>query len=116
MPPRTDAAVLLDIDVAARRALEFVRDMGLIEFQADLRTQSAVQHQLLIIGEAAKRLSPDARLRCEDIAWSAMARMRDRLIHGYETVDPVVIWDTVMWKLPPLLASIAPHLPKRDDG
>jgi uncharacterized protein with HEPN domain len=56
-----DDATLIDLARAADLAIEFVRGMDSATFQADLKTQSAVLHQLLILGEAAKRLSPDFR-------------------------------------------------------
>ncbi len=76
------------------------------EFYEDKKTQAAVQHQIMIIGEAAKRLP---RSFCEEhahIPWSAIARMRDRLIHGYATVDMEVVWITAKEGIPELLRAI----------
>ncbi len=47
-----DNATLLDIDRAARLAQVFAEGYSKEEFLEDLKTQSAVVHQLLIIGEA----------------------------------------------------------------
>ena len=58
--PRDDAN-LLDILKAARLAIEFRVPADKEEFLGDAKTQSAVLHQLLIIGEAVKRLSPEFR-------------------------------------------------------
>lgn len=63
MPPDRDPATLLDIALAARRVLAFTEGYSVQRFDADEKTQSAVLHQLLIIGEAAKRLSPAMRTR-----------------------------------------------------
>ncbi|HRZ82889.1 MAG TPA: DUF86 domain-containing protein, partial [Candidatus Hydrogenedentes bacterium] len=38
-----------------------------------------------------------------DIPWNAIARMRDRLIHGYGTVDLGVVWRTASEAIPGLL-------------
>jgi uncharacterized protein with HEPN domain len=51
-----DKATLLDIARAARFVLEFIRDMDKAAFLTDPKTQSAVLHQLMVIGEAVKRL------------------------------------------------------------
>lgn len=78
------------------------------DFLRDKKTQAAVQHQIMIIGEAAKHLSP---LFCEKnahIPWGVIARMRDRLIHGYFTVDLHVVWDTASESIPMLRKAIAP--------
>ncbi len=35
-----------------------------------------------------------------------MARMRDRLIHGYFDVNLDIVWQTLQQDLPPLLAQL----------
>jgi uncharacterized protein with HEPN domain len=57
MPPDRDDDLLSDILGAARAAREFVAGMAYADFVRDLKTQSAVTFQLVIIGEAAKGLS-----------------------------------------------------------
>ena len=56
-----DETILLDIAQAARLVLEFKQVMGKAIFLKDIKTQSAVLHQFMIIGEAVKRLSQDFR-------------------------------------------------------
>lgn len=56
-----DDAVLLDMLIAARRATEFAAGLTRDQLSSDLKTQSAILHQLLVLGEAAKRLSDTFR-------------------------------------------------------
>jgi len=58
-----DEAHRLDTLKAARLAVEFKGTADKDAFLADAKTQSAVLHQLLVIGEAVKRLSPEFRAR-----------------------------------------------------
>src|SRR6266496_3148321 len=58
--PRDEAHVL-DVLKAARLAIDFKGTADKAAFLADAKTQSAVVHQLLIIGEAVKRISPEFR-------------------------------------------------------
>ena len=111
MSQRSDAAILLDIATAAQRIAAFVEGMDEQAFRADLKTQAAVQHQILIMGEAAKRLSPETRETVSQIPWSTVARIRDRLIHGYDTVDLSVVWQTATEAVPRLLDAIRPLVP-----
>lgn len=105
MNPR-DSAALLDITKAAQLALEFVAEMSQKAFETDRKTQSAVLYQIAILGEAVKRLSPEFRSQYPDIPWSAMAGMRDKLIHDYEGVDVERVWLTLQSSIPILLQSI----------
>jgi uncharacterized protein with HEPN domain len=106
-----DDAVLMDLARAARLAQEFVQGMDRATFLADVKTQSAVLHQLLVLGEAAKRLSQTFRDTHAQIPWPLVTGMRDKLIHHYDAVDLNVVWDTIQKDLPPLLAFATPLLP-----
>jgi uncharacterized protein with HEPN domain len=61
MPNSRDLASLLDIAIAAQKVQKYKLDMDKIAFLIDDKTQSAIVFQLLIIGEAVKRISPELR-------------------------------------------------------
>jgi uncharacterized protein with HEPN domain len=113
---RRDEATLLDISEAARRILQFKEGLSLESFLADVKTQSAMTHQFMIIGEAAKRLTPEFTSHHPAIPWQAMARMRDKLIHQYEAVDPYEVWKAAEKDIPELLSFLGPLLPAEDQG
>lgn len=106
MPLDRDPASVLDMIVAGRRVGEFIQGMGFEEFSTDLKTQSAVLLQLLILGEAAKRLSVDFREKHREIPWSEIMRMRDKLIHHYEEIDLQQVWKAASKDVPGLLLSL----------
>jgi uncharacterized protein with HEPN domain len=99
-----DDGVLLDILNAARLAEEFTRGLRKAGFLSDPKTCFAVLHQLIVIGEAAKRLSPDFRGAHPEIPWKSIAGLRDILVHEYDTVDLDEVWRTVQSDLPKLIA------------
>jgi uncharacterized protein with HEPN domain len=101
-----DRAVLLDIVRAAELILEFSASMDETAFLNDVKTQSAILHQLLVMGEAVKRLSSDFRADHPQIPWSLIAGMRDILIHGYDIVDLEEVWQTVVMDVPELLREV----------
>ncbi len=108
-----DDAVLLDIARAARLTQLFIQDITREQFFVDLKTQSAVVHQLMVLGEAVKRLSLTFRDLHPILPWHLMAGMRDHLIHGYDAVDVEEVWNTVVHDIPQVLAKIEPLLPQQ---
>jgi uncharacterized protein with HEPN domain len=107
-----DRASLLDIDTAARKVLQYKGEIDKISFLNDDKTQSAIVFQLLIIGEAVKRLSPELRSQHAHIPWSLIAGMRDNLIHQYDDIDLDQVWKTANEDIPTLLANLEPFLPE----
>ncbi|MBN1508030.1 MAG: DUF86 domain-containing protein [Sedimentisphaerales bacterium] len=71
-----DKTLLQDMLHAADQISHFKGRVGFEQFRTDAKTQSAVLHQFLLIGEIAKLLSDDFKKAHASIPWSAMARMR----------------------------------------
>jgi uncharacterized protein with HEPN domain len=110
-----DEATLLDIVRAARLIQDFVDDLDKEAFIADVKTQSAVLHQLLVLGEATKRLSHEFRAENPDVPWRLMAGMRDILIHSYDTIDLDEVWKSATKDVPELVVKIEPILPTEQE-
>lgn len=109
-----DEAVLLGIARAAHLVLEFKQGMDEAAFLEDSKTQSAILHQLMVMGEAVKRLSPEFCARHPQVPWSLIAGIRDKLIHGYDIVGLELVWQTTVEDVPALLSSIEVLLPKQE--
>ena len=109
---RWDETTLLDIAEAARLAADFMQGVHKEAFLDDRKTQSAVLYQLIVLGEAVKRLSAEFRTQHTEIPWSLIAGMRDHLIHGYDIVDWDEVWKTATTDVADLLTKIEPLLPR----
>lgn len=90
--------------------------MNLDSYQADVLRKSAVECQLQIITEAAKRLGEDAYVLCPHEDWKGFCRMGDVLRHGYHKVDDEIIWNTVMDELPRMREAILKALSPTSPG
>jgi uncharacterized protein with HEPN domain len=74
--------------------------------------QDAVVRNLQIIGEAAKKVSPETRAASPDLPWRDMAGMRDRIVHDYFGVSLDIVWDVVTNHLPAVRESVQKLLRK----
>ena len=60
--------------------------------------QDAVVRNIEIIGEASKtiqQVDPDFASKHEEIPWQVMYAMRNRLSHGYDTIDYEIVWNLI---------------------
>jgi len=81
-------------------AEEFLEGMSYEQFISDKRTLNAVLRSIEVIGEAAKNIPDEIRVKYPDIPWKEMAGMRDKVIHFYFGVDKEVIWFVVKDRVP----------------
>ena len=112
---RDDNAYLLDMLHAAREAVGFAQGLSYAVLTQDRRTQLAIVKSVEVIGEAASRLSLEARNGYPSIPWAEIVAMRNRLVHGYFGIDLKLVWDTVCNDLPALITQLEP-LDREDQG
>ncbi|MDO8588076.1 MAG: DUF86 domain-containing protein [Armatimonadota bacterium] len=109
-----DDAWLLDILLAARRALDFTKNTDEQEFFQNELMQNAVMRQLEIMGEAARKISAETTNAHPDIPWRSLVGMRNRLIHEYFRIRLDRVWETVCDDIPELIKLIEPLVPPED--
>ncbi len=77
-----------------------------IQLESDRMLGLALLQLLLILGEAASRVSASRREKHPEIPWAQVIALRNRLIHGYDTIDFDILWKIITSDLPPLIAAL----------
>jgi uncharacterized protein with HEPN domain len=61
---------------------------------------------LAVLGEAANKVPSQVQQQLSDVPWRKIISTRNKLIHGYSTIDDELIWDIVKTDLPNLLRTL----------
>lgn len=106
-----DLQSLLDMLQSAQIVMDYLKGRSQNELATDLQFQDAMIRRLLIIGEAAKRVSETTRQTLTSIPWVAINGMRNRLVHEYDEIDLDVVWDTAVNSLSVLILELKKVVP-----
>ena len=112
---RPERLYLSDIVEAADAIRRFLVDVDTEEsFYEDELRQSAVLQKLIVIGEAAARLSAELKQQHPEIEWNDIAAFRNIAVHAYFSVTWSIVWETVMEDVPQLRRQIVELLKQVD--
>lgn len=104
--PRDESLLLDDIADCSQRLIQLGSGMPADYAGVDRPLNEMILWNLVVLGEAAKRLSPQMRGRFDDVEWEKMMRTRDRVTHHYEGVDWEIVQRIMVIDLPPLLPRL----------
>jgi uncharacterized protein with HEPN domain len=100
MPHHDDAVSLRQMLDHAREASDLVKNRPRTALDQDRVLTLALVQLCQIIGEAASRVSALRRQQHLEVPWAQIIAMRNRLIHGYDTVDLEILWQVLTGDLP----------------
>jgi uncharacterized protein with HEPN domain len=111
-----EAAYLRDMLDAMEKVQRYLDGISYDEFAQNVEKQDAVEWNFTVMGEAAKQLTPELREENDDLPWKDMARMRDRIVHGYFSIDSEVLRKTAKERLPRATARLREALREIEDS
>lgn len=112
-----DDAYILDIVLNARAAIEHVGTLTEEQFVEDRVAHGATMYRLMLLGEAANKVSPERRDALPGVPWHHMVGLRNRLIHDYRDTQLDIVWRIVAADLPAVIEALEPSIPGADyDG
>ena len=106
MSDHDDRLPMLQMLEHASEAVELTRGRVRTEMRTNRILQLALAHLVLVVGEAATRVSPAGRVQHPEIPWAKAIGARNFIAHGYDRIDYEVVWDTIAENFPALVAAL----------
>ncbi len=106
-----DLQFLLDMLQSAELILTYTAQCSKDEFIANVQLQDSVIRRLLVIAEAAKRVSDTTRQALPNVSWQEINGMRNRLVHDYDDVNLNIVWDVVQFEILSLVEELKSQIP-----
>ena len=101
-----DILLLTEMIDAAEQAQLLTADITVSQLETDRQRRDALLWNFTVLGEAAGQLSAQLADRFPDIAWQQPMRLRNRIVHGYWSIDLEVLHTTATEQLPAFIASL----------
>lgn len=101
-----DQTYIEDMLSYGREAIEFLDAADAAELRADKLRQYALIRAVEIVGEAASKVSVEARAELPDLPWRRIVGMRNTLIHGYRGMEIDLVVEVVREHLPSLVSRL----------
>jgi uncharacterized protein with HEPN domain len=101
---------------AIGRIDRYIADMTFSEFQRNDLVVDGVIKNFIVIGEAARHLPPDVAARYPLLPIAEMRAMRNVVVHNYDNVRLVTLWETARNDLPPLIPILLNILEQEVEG
>ncbi len=105
---------LADMVEVCERIVAYTQGVDAAALRSDGRTIDAIVRNLEVLGEAAKRVAPEDKLRGSSVPWREIAGMRDVLIHDYFGIDLDLVCDAALAKVPLILPVLRDLVRTRD--
>jgi len=106
MSKREVKLYLTDIDDAISTIQSYIQDITYEQLLDDRKTREAIILNFVVIGEAIKKIPEEIMDRHPDVPWKEFAGMRDKMVHGYFQISPLILWETCLHDIAPLASVV----------
>lgn len=108
MSERSITLLLMDIKESVNNIINFTSHLSFEMYDVDIKTIHAVQHNFMIIGEAAARIPDKYKYQHAEINWRQVKDFRNVIVHDYFGIDNSIVWDIIQSNLP----ELGEHIPE----
>ena len=97
-----EKGLLTNIIKHCQKIMEKTNGLSREEFDSNDDIVEIICFNILQIGELAKNFGPEFVKQYNDVPWRHIKGMRDKVVHGYDTINMDVVWDTAIRDIKPL--------------
>jgi uncharacterized protein with HEPN domain len=101
-----DLLLLGEMIHAAERAHQLTNGLTLEDLQADQLRSESLLWNFTVLGEAAAQLPGHVKDRFPNVPWQQPARLRNRIVHGYWSIDLEILHTTATSQLPAFASDL----------
>jgi uncharacterized protein with HEPN domain len=101
-----DLVLITEILDAGDRIVELVTGRDVADVEADRDVRDALLWNYTVLGEAASQVSQDLKDAQPSVPWSDPVRLRNRIVHGYWSIELDILISTARQDLPDMLAAL----------
>jgi uncharacterized protein with HEPN domain len=106
MTQHDDSVSLWQMLDHSREAIAMAEGRSRADLNSDRMLCLALTRLVEIIGEAANRVSSDFQGQHPHIPWGQIIGLRNRLVHGYDSINLDVLWQIIAEDLPSLIEQL----------
>lgn len=104
--PQREVLLLGEMIDAAEQAQQLAAGHDAEAIEADRQRRDALLWNFTVLGEAAAQLSDEFRTAHPDVNWARPSQLRNRIVHGYWSIDVAVLHATAIDDLPAFTAQL----------
>jgi len=103
---RREILLLGEMIEAAEQAQALVAGLDLEQLGSDRQRRDALLWNFTVLGEAATQLGEPIKERFAEVPGALPARLRNRVVHGYWSIDLEIVHTTATDLLPPFVDQL----------
>lgn len=98
--------LLEELIEAAEQAQQLIDGVSVDELSADRVRRDALLWNFTVLGEAANQLPDEVKGRFSEVPWQQPVRLRNRIVHGYWSIDLGILHTAAEKQLPQFAAEV----------
>jgi uncharacterized protein with HEPN domain len=110
-----DTLLITEMIDAAEQAQQLA-GLTVNQLEGDRQRRDALLWNFTVLGEAAGQLSAEVKAKFPDIPWQQPIRLRNRIVHGYWSIDLDILQTTADKQLAAFVAGLRGVLSSLDQG